>query len=587
MPLTDEAEALAKSLGDVYARAWNAVLAEQERLLSDPRAWRRQARLSELRREVGRLMDQVDAQAREWVSRQYPRAYAAGAASVAETLGSPFEWTQVHTDAVTIHARDLYDDLLEATRYVRDSTKVLVREVVRSAASMGPVRGQTARATAQAVARELREKHGIHSVVYANGTKVGLADYADMAVRTKTAVAYNAGTLNHGYVNGVTYYEVFDGPSCGWTSHNDTDLANGSIRHVNECARFSISHPRCIPGGTIVRPVGRVLAAYRAWYSGPLVVVRTARASRLTVTPNHPVLTDRGWVAAHLVKEGDKVVTCAGEVDGRAAVPSSDFDNIHAAAEQVFDLLGPADAGEAVVATPSDFHGDGLRMKGEVHVVDADRKLTGVRDPEFVQDAGQGVLQVAVGGAGRLHAGGDALAVLSGLATTSDGSVGGLDGGCVVPGPSHFDTPLVQAIEDGAVADASLVGDLRRRLPAEVLLDEVVEVGYLDSWSGHVYDLASEGAAYFADGILVHNCARSFGPRPDVRRKDTAAKAEPMPGDGQRDRTRQAREEISAARASAARRQRRTRARERRAQDRREGLVTRRARRRTREPRST
>ncbi|MFI8930585.1 hypothetical protein ACIG3E_23260 [Streptomyces sp. NPDC053474] len=62
---------------------------------------------------------------------------------------------------------------------------------------------------------------------------------------TKSAVAYNAGTLNRARQAGVRQVEVFDGGDCGWTSHQDPDKATGTLRSVEEAAERPISHPRC------------------------------------------------------------------------------------------------------------------------------------------------------------------------------------------------------------------------------------------------------------------------------------------------------------------------------------------------------
>ncbi|MEV6029059.1 hypothetical protein [Streptomyces sp. NPDC052036] len=65
------------------------------------------------------------------------------------------------------------------------------------------------------------------------------------ATLAKSAVAYNAGTLNRACEAGVQFMEVFDGSDCGSTSHKDPDKANGTLRTVEEAASWPISHPRC------------------------------------------------------------------------------------------------------------------------------------------------------------------------------------------------------------------------------------------------------------------------------------------------------------------------------------------------------
>ncbi|WP_425555478.1 hypothetical protein [Kitasatospora kazusensis] len=73
------------------------------------------------------------------------------------------------------------------------------------------------------------------------GSRVPVRAWAEAAALAKSAVAYNAGTLNRAREDGVRWVEVFDGPDCGWTAHSDTDKANRTLR----TAEWPISHPRC------------------------------------------------------------------------------------------------------------------------------------------------------------------------------------------------------------------------------------------------------------------------------------------------------------------------------------------------------
>jgi hypothetical protein len=78
----------------------------------------------------------------------------------------------------------------------------------------------------------------------------GLRDRFGIRARTialtETANAYNAATLNgyreSGLVDAVT---VFDGPDCGWTTHDDPDLAHGSQRSLDDAQKHLVSHPHC------------------------------------------------------------------------------------------------------------------------------------------------------------------------------------------------------------------------------------------------------------------------------------------------------------------------------------------------------
>ena len=62
---------------------------------------------------------------------------------------------------------------------------------------------------------------------------------------TETATAWNTSALATYQGSGIGLVEVFDGADCGWSSHNDPDLAAGSIRTVDQARAKPIAHPRC------------------------------------------------------------------------------------------------------------------------------------------------------------------------------------------------------------------------------------------------------------------------------------------------------------------------------------------------------
>ena len=72
-------------------------------------------------------------------------------------------------------------------------------------------------------------------------------------------------------------------------------------------------HPNCVlPDTQIIAPDAE--AIMKSEYSGDVVEIRTADGARLTVTPNHIMLTARGWVKAKNLIKGDKVVRYCGNV---------------------------------------------------------------------------------------------------------------------------------------------------------------------------------------------------------------------------------------------------------------------------------
>ena len=157
------------------------------------------------------------------------------------------------------------------------------------------------------------------------------------------------------------------------------------VRHLNppSCSRCAVlagrvyrysegfqRHPNCFPAGVIVSGPQN-LAATRRWYEGELVVIRTAAGEELPATANHPVLTNKGWVPANLLKVGDRVVR---STRSEGALPLVVPDEQQA--PSLVQDVGRADDMVPLGVMPTsaeDFHGDGGH--GEVDVVLSDGLL--------------------------------------------------------------------------------------------------------------------------------------------------------------------------------------------------------------------
>jgi SPP1 gp7 family putative phage head morphogenesis protein len=157
----------------------------------------------------------------------------------------------------------------------------------------------------------------------------------------------------------------------GWWGEKDVvDPATG------QTVRAKLGSPwrlECLTGDNLVS--GAVIrAAHRRWYEGRVVEVVTASGRKFTATPNHPMLTRRGWIGAGDLCEGDDLIGYAWQ---QGAVPAGD-DHVAeppATIEEVFDTLAARRDGspERVRGSVLDFHGDGRDR--DVDVVRTDRDL--------------------------------------------------------------------------------------------------------------------------------------------------------------------------------------------------------------------
>lgn len=201
--------------------------------------------LREFQASIIAFLAAVDGDVTEFIRKHLGPRYEEG---VLQAISGDVTWTAPHVAALTSLATDTYADFLarahEAERvsekFVRAVRDASARELPKIAAG-----GRTATQAADRLEERLVTEYDITEVTYRDGSRVPVRAYAHMAARTKSAVAFNAGTLNGCVEAGVGWVEVFDGPSCGWKFHDDEDLATRSIRTVTDAGRYAISHPNC------------------------------------------------------------------------------------------------------------------------------------------------------------------------------------------------------------------------------------------------------------------------------------------------------------------------------------------------------
>lgn len=109
---------------------------------------------------------------------------------------------------------------------------------------------------------------------------------------------------------------------------------------------------------------------YRSYYSGPMHTFVLASGKNLSVTPNHAVLTPRGFVQARFLKKGDYLIGASG-LQGAKRAENFDFNNSPAPIQDVIEALG----GPSTMSTTVDFHGDEVFCSGNIDVISAQRHL--------------------------------------------------------------------------------------------------------------------------------------------------------------------------------------------------------------------
>lgn len=352
---------------------------------------------------------------------------------------------------------------------------------------------------------------------------------AGMIAQTESNAAYNDGRLRLGLDMGFNEASWNpDGMACPICLLNALQGWIGIGENFESGDSMPPAHPNCFLAGTPVTALG-VSRAFRRRYKGEVCRITIAGRPDLSVTPNHPVLTPRGFVPAGLLNAGDYVIQGLGPSD-TAPVLHPDNNYIETAIEQVFDALALSRGGPptCMPISAEAFHGD-ASVDGKVDIVDAVGDLTkdnaSLLENASALDLGAGYISGA-----ELSAEGSPLKLVSGgLSTPHGGMSGGSAGfpeGWFKAAATHDLSGTVAALgeiqslpccEDGGPTDEDSIGDLKQALPFEVCAVKIVRIERF-SFDGHVYNLETASGVYTANSIVVHNCDCSL----DVRLNNDA-----------------------------------------------------------------
>jgi hypothetical protein len=145
----------------------------------------------------------------------------------------------------------------------------------------------------------------------------------------------------------------------------------------------------CVAGDTEIWAQGAVNVA-RRWNAEGLLRISTAQGSsagsRLAVTPDHPMLTQRGWILARELHPGDHLIRSA--FIERDAGSNPHVKHQPAKISEAFSSANPALAGERMVSVSVDLDGHWCRSYVDVvpiHSELADRLQPPVSEPRAHQ----------------------------------------------------------------------------------------------------------------------------------------------------------------------------------------------------------
>lgn len=262
--------------------------------------------------------------------------------------------------------------LMQLDRYLR-----LQDEITGELRRFAQYADQSVTAT-QLAAVNMAQQHAprLISAVATDADLAGLEQFVDFAHAPRGAiealVGYARGNTPLGVlldaipnqVNGTVRDTLIAGLALG---QNPRETARQVRRaYGTGLARaLNISRTECLPGDTIIDSAV-IEAIYRRWYEGAMIEIVTESGRHFSATPNHPMLTQRGWVAAGEIISGDNLICNTGQQHSCSA-GNKDIQGRPTTLSKIFDSLSAVGISERRRGGKPDFHGDG--MQGDIDIL--------------------------------------------------------------------------------------------------------------------------------------------------------------------------------------------------------------------------
>ena len=349
------------------------------------------------------------------------------------------------------------------------------------------------------------------------------------SARTIVTGAENKGrqdSYDRATADGIILQKEWIATSDGRTRHSHAML-DGAIVDQDEKFDNGLMYPgdpsgspeevyNCFVGETKVASDSDVVRSYKHKYNGKIISIKTAGGVQFSCTPNHPILTPNGWIAAELLNNGDNILVTFGEQnifcgvnpDVKHRFPS--IDAIH--------KLGKKMRGQRACGLSVNFHGD--ISTADVEVVTHKRLLRNGRDSGGGNCINKFLFKLSNKTLSRF---GSFFKHFWSVCKSSFCFIG-----CKCKSLPFFKCSVSHSYEHGfgtianrdsvlteysindLPADTVIDGELLDRLSSKVFIDTIVSVD-VSVLSTHVYNLQTENGYYFVNSIVPQDAEKSNG----------------------------------------------------------------------------
>lgn len=319
----------------------------------------------------------------------------------------------------------------------------------------------------------------------------------------------------------------------GWLATNDSrtrdshaDL-NGVFVDIDDEFDNGLEYPgdpngdpsevyNCFIGDTKIASNSEIVRSYKHEYEGRLITIKTSGGVNFTCTPNHPILTLSGWVAAESLKNGNDLIVTFGENEFTFGI---DPDVNHAfpridAIHKLFDKLG----GKRTCALGVNFHGD--IAASDVEIIAHERLLRNDLNSSRFNSINKCKFESTY----KTFSGKCSLSEHFRRIRTS--AFGFVRGKCKALSFRFWrfrhseihglrpiallDSGRVKALNNDVSGDVKLIGECLDGFSGMIFADNIISVDF-SSGRSHVYNLQTQNGYYFVNSIIPQDKEKSNG----------------------------------------------------------------------------
>ena len=433
------------------------------------------------------------------LSKLYENIHSYTSFDIDKTLGFSAGYSAIPANKVEYLVNERWLGENYSDRIWKDKNKLL--DNINNTFLQGIARGQNS----VVIAREIAKNYGTS---FYNAERLCITESAHIT-ESATMESYK----EHG-VDEIQFVATLDAhtcPICGGMD-NQRYARKEAMTGVN----YPPMHPNCVlPDNIVFSPDAERMT--RSYYSGDVIKVRTSKGGWFSVTPNHIMLTSRGWVRAKNLVKSDKVIRY---VDWNKFVKNPTNDNCIPTIENLFTsfIKLPFVFTETMKSTSKDFKGD-IVENTKIDIININSLLRNKINVPFVKFISDFKFVLTRKFGKRMFPRSSTMAkFLACIGFAFDGIMS-IDSILSIffrssfthhklvglRSSSDYNSRLNKSIVNNGSCDIKDFSKFVNACSSIIQFDDVIDI-QISNFSGYVYDFSSTSTLYICNGYLSSNC---------------------------------------------------------------------------------